>query len=177
MEAIVPDVLDVAPPSGKLEVKYPTGVVVQTGNELTPTQVKDEPSVSWAAESTDALYTLLMVDPDAPSRAQPTFREILHWAVVNIVGNQLASGDTLAEYVGSGPPEGTGLHRYIFLLYRQSARVEEDMRIGKRTRDGRFNFSVRKFAAKHGLGQPIAGSFYEAQYDDYVAIRNKEFAK
>ncbi|ALC47241.1 CG7054 [Drosophila busckii] len=156
MEAIVPDVLDVAPPSGKLEVKYPTGVVVQTGNELTPTQVKDEPSVSWAAESTDALYTLLMVDPDAPSRAQPTFREILHWAVVNIVGNQLASGDTLAE---------------------QSARVEEDMRIGKRTRDGRFNFSVRKFAAKHGLGQPIAGSFYEAQYDDYVAIRNKEFAK
>lgn len=43
-----------------------------------------------------------------------------------------------------------------------------------RTRTGRLNFSTRKFAEKHGLGHPIAANFYEAQYDDYVPIRNKE---
>ncbi|XP_030558708.1 protein D3 [Drosophila novamexicana] len=176
MNAIVPDVLDEAPPKDKLKVSYAGEVAVQEGNELTPTQVKDEPLVTWeAAEGDEAtLHTLLMVDPDAPSRAEPKFREILHWAVVNIPGNQLGAGQTLAEYVGSGPPKGTGLHRYIFLLYRQGERIDESLHIDRRTRAGRLNFSTRQFAAKHGLGQPIAGNFYEAQYDDYVPIRNKE---
>lgn len=43
-----------------------------------------------------------------------------------------------------------------------------------RTRTGRLNFNTRKFAEKHGLGHPIAANFYEAQYDDYVPVRNKE---
>jgi len=40
-------------------VSYPSGVVVNMGNELTPTQVKDEPSVNWPADP-NALYTLCM---------------------------------------------------------------------------------------------------------------------
>ncbi|XP_064550377.1 protein D3 [Drosophila montana] len=178
MNALVPDVVDEAPPQDKLKVNYAGQLAVQEGNELTPTQVKDEPLVTWNSEEEEgddsALHTLLMVDPDAPSRAEPKFREILHWAVVNIPGNQLNEGQTLVEYVGSGPPQGTGLHRYIFLLYRQSQRIEESLHIDRRTRQGRLNFSAREFAAKHGLGKPIAGNFYEAQYDDYVPIRNKE---
>lgn len=69
MEAhkIVPDVIDFAP---KLIAKvnachfswlsyfnqyfvfqiiYPSGVAVNLGNELTPTQVKDQPTVAWVA--------------------------------------------------------------------------------------------------------------------------------
>ncbi|XP_017859625.1 PREDICTED: protein D2 [Drosophila arizonae] len=178
MNALVPDVVDEAPPKDKLKVTYAADLVVKEGNELTPLQVKDEPQVSWDTPEGEEgqLHTLLMVDPDAPSRKEPKFREILHWAVVNIPGNQLSKGQTLAEYIGSGPPEGTGLHRYIFLLYRQSKGIEETLHIDKRTREGRFNFSARTFAGKHGLGKPIAGCFYEAQYDDYVPIRNKEFA-
>ncbi|KAH8310810.1 hypothetical protein KR044_003077 [Drosophila immigrans] len=173
MNDIVPDVLDVVPPQGKLQVNYPVGVAVQEGNELTPTQVKDEPQVTWEQEG-DQLHTLLMVDPDAPTRSDPKFREILHWAVVNIPGNKLSLGQALAEYVGSGPPEGTGLHRYIFLLYRQSGKIEESLHIDKRTRTGRLNFNTRQFAKKHGLGEPIGANYYEAQYDEYVLIRNKE---
>jgi phosphatidylethanolamine-binding protein (PEBP) family uncharacterized protein len=54
-------------------------------------------------------------DPDAPSRADPEFREWRHWLVVNIPGCDIDKGEVAAAYIGSGPPEGTGLHRYVFL--------------------------------------------------------------
>lgn len=41
------------------QVSYPSGVSVDFGNELTPTQVKDEPSVNWPTDS-NAFYTLCM---------------------------------------------------------------------------------------------------------------------
>ena len=117
---------------------YPSGAVVDLGNELTPTQVKDIPNVSWAADA-NTFYTLCMtgkemklsqfkvllciahqfksflclysfIDPDAPSRKEPKFREWHHWLVGNIPGADVSKGETLSEYVGSGPPPGTGKH-------------------------------------------------------------------
>lgn len=106
------------------QVSYPSGVSVDLGNELTPTQVKDLPTVSWAAEK-DAYYTLFMVDPDAPSRINPKSREFRHWLVVNIPECSVERGDEVTGFVGSGPPNGTGLHRYIFLVYKQpNGRIE-----------------------------------------------------
>lgn len=95
------------------------------GNELTPTQVKDIPKVSYETDN-DALYALIFTDPDAPSRKNPIFGEFHHWIVVNIPGNDVKSGDTLYEYVGAGPPKGTGLHRYVFLLYKQNGKISTD---------------------------------------------------
>ncbi len=46
----------------------------------------------WSAEE-DAYYTVIFTDPDAPSRADPQFREVHHWLVVNIPGNRLAEGE------------------------------------------------------------------------------------
>ena len=37
-----------------------------------------------------------------------------------------------------------------------------------RSIEGRMKFSIRNFAAKYNLGQPVAGNFLMAQYDDYV---------
>ena len=55
------------------------------------------------------------VDPDAPSRKEPKYREWRHWVVVNIPGGDVSKGEVCAEYVGAGPPKGTGLHRYVIL--------------------------------------------------------------
>ena len=33
------------------------------------------------------------------------FSEILHWLVVNIPNNDIGSGETISEYIGSGPPK------------------------------------------------------------------------
>jgi phosphatidylethanolamine-binding protein len=105
-------------------VKYASGAA-SLGNELTPTLVKDAPTVEWTADP-DSFYTLVMTDPDAPSRKDPKFREWHHWLVVNIPGNDVAKGEVLSEYIGAGPPEGTGLHRYVFVVYKQEGKQEFD---------------------------------------------------
>ncbi|XP_039954003.1 phosphatidylethanolamine-binding protein homolog F40A3.3-like isoform X2 [Bactrocera tryoni] len=165
---IIPDIIDTSP-KGLVQVNYPSGAKVESGKELTPTQVKDQPTVSWEAED-DALYTLFMVDPDAPSRAEPSNREFLHWLVINIPGNKVAEGQTVAEYIGSGPPDGTGLHRYVFLVFKQAGKIESTKFIRKTSREGRVRTKTRDSIAKFNLGDPIAGNFYQAQYDDYVPI-------
>jgi phosphatidylethanolamine-binding protein (PEBP) family uncharacterized protein len=53
-------------------------------------------------------------DPDAPSRKDPKFREWHHWLVGNIPGNKVSEGETLSEYVGSGPPKDTGMFEMHF---------------------------------------------------------------
>ena len=56
---IIPDVLEEVPELETLKISYPSGVNVDSGNVLTPTQVKDQPTVEYKAE-TGAFYTLLM---------------------------------------------------------------------------------------------------------------------
>lgn len=88
--------------------------------------MKDKPQVTWHADK-GAYYTLMMVDPDAPSRADPKFREVRHWLVMNILESAVESGDEITEYRGSGAPKGTGLHRYTFLVYKQpNGQIEHD---------------------------------------------------
>uniref|UniRef100_A0A023EJM6 Putative secreted protein n=1 Tax=Aedes albopictus TaxID=7160 RepID=A0A023EJM6_AEDAL len=164
---IVPDVIKRAP-GVLVKVTYPSGAEVNLGNELTPTQVKDEPTVSWKADP-DALYTLVMTDPDAPTRATPKMREWKHWVVINVPGSDVAAGETVAEYIGSAPPENSGLHRYVFLVYKQSrGRMRwSEPKLSNRN-PNRAKFHVNEFAEKYHLGSPVAGNFYQATYDDYV---------
>jgi len=165
-EQVAPDVID-AVPKAVLDVKY-GDLAVKLGNDLTPTQVKNPPTVTWAADA-NKLYLLCMTDPDAPSRKDPKFREWHHWLVGNIPGSDISKGDVLSAYIGSGPPEGTGKHRYVFLVYEQPGKLTfDEKRLTNRSGDGRGKFSIRNFAKKYKLGQPIAGNFYQAEWDDYV---------
>lgn len=118
---IVPDVIEIAPQE-TLQVLYPGELSVDEGNELTPTQVKEKPTLNWTSKD-DEFYTLIMTDPYAPSRKEPVSREWHHWLVVNIPGGHVDMGQVLSDYVGSGPPQGTGLHRYVFLLYKQNGKI------------------------------------------------------
>ncbi|KAE9551342.1 hypothetical protein FO519_005457 [Halicephalobus sp. NKZ332] len=165
---VVPDVIPKAP-SAFIKIDFKGGVSANLGNELTPRQVKDVPSVDWEADSS-ALYTLVKTDPDAPSRTDPKFREWHHWLVVNIPGKDVSQGETLSEYVGCGPPPNTGLHRYVYLVYKQSGKIsdKEHGHLTNRSGDNRGGWSIAKFAAKHHLGDPVAGNFFQAQFDDYV---------
>ncbi|XP_046964376.1 protein D3-like [Vanessa cardui] len=166
---IVSDVIPKAPPC-LVKVKYPSGVQVYLGNELTPTQVRDEPSVTWNAEP-DNYYVLAMTDPDVSNLEYPIRREMQHWLVGNIPGSNVSSGETIAEYLGSAPPPSVNRNRYVFLVYQQpDILVFDEPRISNRSAENRDWFSIANFAKKYGLGDPINGNFYLAQYDDYVPI-------
>lgn len=43
-----------------------------------------------------------------------------------------------------------------------------------RSAEKREKFSIAKFAVKYDLGNPVAGNFYQAQYDDYVPLLYKQ---
>ncbi|CAG2118417.1 unnamed protein product [Medioppia subpectinata] len=163
-DGIVPDVID-SVPKGKITVKYTPGLEVKYGNELTPTQVKVQPVVEWPADK-DSYYTLAMVDPDAPSRKDPMFGQYKHWLVINIAGSDVTKGKSLAEYKGSGPPKDTGLHRYIFLVYKQPGIINTtEKTVATDSLTGRPFFKVRDYAKTNRLGQPVAINYFQAQFD------------
>ncbi|TKR57511.1 hypothetical protein L596_030765 [Steinernema carpocapsae] len=172
---VIPDVLKTAPLK-VAKVVYDSGVEVNLGAELTPTQVKNPPTVTWEANP-EALYCLVLTDPDAPTRADPKWREWHHWIVANIPGCDVSKGDVFAEYVGAGPPEKTGLHRYVFVVYKQAGKLAnpEYGRLKNNSTQHRNEFKTQLFAEKNGLGDPIAGNFFQAQYDDYVPQLYKQF--
>lgn len=169
-EGVCKDVIDEPPPK-ILSVKYAGGIDLTPGMQLTPTQVKDKPEVKFDADPS-AFYTLLMHDPDAPSRAEPTSGEIQHWLVVNITGGDVGKGQEMTAYRGSGAPQGTGFHRYVFLMYRQQGKQDFGLPVipfDKRT--GRPKQKVREIITKMGLKELVAGNFFLAEYDDYVPIQ------
>ncbi|XP_038619161.1 phosphatidylethanolamine-binding protein 1 [Tachyglossus aculeatus] len=157
-------------PRVPLRVQYSTAEVTQLGQVLTPTQVQQRPvSIAWEGCDPQKLYTLVLTDPDAPSRQDPKFREWHHFLVVNMKGSDIGSGRVLSDYIGSGPPKGTGLHRYVWLVYEQTGPLACDEPVlGNRSGDGRARFKVSAFRAKYGLDAPAAGTCYRAQWDDYV---------
>lgn len=115
-----------------------------------------------------------MTDPDAPSRKTPTAKEWNHWLVGNIPGSDLSKGQVLTEYVGAGPPKDTGLHRYVFLLYKQPGKVTFQEEHKSNTNGKRGKFNTENFAKKYGLGDPVAGNYFEAKFDDSVPALHRQ---
>jgi len=166
MHQVVPDVISTVP-GRQVTVEYESAFV-DFGNVLTPTQVKDKPKVSWTAEP-NRFYTLIMTDPDAPSRETPKNREWQHWIVVNIPGGDVSKGETLVDYVGAGPPKGTGRHRYVFVVYQQPGKLQfNERKLDNHSGAGRGKFHASKFADKYNLGAPIGANFFLAEWDDHV---------
>ena len=119
-------------PMGALLVDYEAHPdhVVALGNTL-PTATTQEPPQffyqPFADLDTEAKYTLVMTDPDAPSRTDKKYSEYCHYVVTDISFADAKGGaikpeqfHTAESYIGPGPPQGTGLHRYIFLLFKQA---------------------------------------------------------
>jgi hypothetical protein len=161
--------------ASKIIITYPNGKTVEFGQELTPTDVQDEPQVSWEADPAK-YYTLVMFDPDAPTRQDPKLADVKHWLVVNILGCDVKSGDVIAEYVGSLTPKGNGLHRYIFLVFEQKGKMAfgDEPKCVKLSRANRIGWSTREFIKKNNLGKVFAGNYYLAQWDESVDERRKQ---
>ena len=103
----------------------------------------------------------IITDLDAPSRKNPKAAEWQHWIAGNIPGNEMDLADILTTYEIPTPPKGTGLHRYVFLVYKQPQEFVFD----EPSVLGRANFNRLEFAIKYNLEGPIAAQFFVSQWD------------
>ena len=119
----------------KLAMPQVSGIFGAGGQDVSP-------QLSWSGlPSGTKSFVVTMCDPEAP-----TVSGFWHWAVVNIPANvtelpagagdesgwglppgafQLPNDARSARYVGAGPPEGHGRHRYIFAVLALGAETIE----------------------------------------------------
>lgn len=154
-------------PAVELKVSFPSAAydLNKVGLTLSPAETAQQPELSFEADA-DKLYTLVMVDKDAPSRENPKFGFWRHWIRVNVEGNKVAdTGFEVSPYIGPGPPPKTGLHRYVFLVYQQEGgRIEHDF-WGNDGMDGKC-FDFQAWAEQHKLGEPLAAWYFQSQNDE-----------
>jgi phosphatidylethanolamine-binding protein (PEBP) family uncharacterized protein len=177
---VFPDVLEPFEPKGLLTISYGKSNEVALGNTLSVAETQTKPLFQFTPTETGLLkdgdlFTLVLTDPDAPSRTDKKWSEYAHYVAANIPLSTTAGdadfhsaeigdkGDVLLKYEGPGPPKGTGKHRYVFLLYKQEqGKVEAQIESRPNWGYGTPATGVAKFAAEHGL-LPWAVNFFYAE--------------
>ncbi|WVZ06137.1 hypothetical protein V8G54_019483, partial [Vigna mungo] len=153
---IIGEVLDPFTSSVSLRVVYKNQTEVINSCELKPSQIVNKPRVHIGGDDLRVFYTLIMVNPDAPSPSHPCMKEYLHWLVTNIPATTAASfGHEIVEY--ESPRPTSGIHRIVLVLFRQLGR-----QIVHAPR-WRNNFNTRDFAQVYNLGLPVAAVYFNCQ--------------
>lgn len=119
--------------------------------------------VAYTSADATKNYTVAMIDPDAPRHEKG--QAYLHWLRTGVQGSDLVNrvlttGHTVTDYAPPTPPNGTGVHRYLFYLYQETentnATVESITKRGK--------FDLDEYAKQHALCGPIAVNMFSTQY-------------
>ncbi|XP_069816837.1 phosphatidylethanolamine-binding protein 1-like [Dendropsophus ebraccatus] len=156
-------------PKVPLVVRHGALCIDKLGQIVTPRQITKRPTLEWEGMDPKKLYTIILTDPDVPSKHDRSMAQWHHYLVVNVKGNDLDSGHTLTQYVGSGAGKDTGMHRYTWLAYEQEKPLKcNEPHVSDRTAVGREKFDARNFRKKYGLCSPVAGICFQAQWDETV---------
>jgi phosphatidylethanolamine-binding protein (PEBP) family uncharacterized protein len=89
------------------------GKIIKNNEFIKVTETKSEPLVNLNLDP-NYYYTLILYDPDAVGGTY------IHWLKVNITNNDINTGNIIISYKGPSPPPKTGIHHYIFELYKQN---------------------------------------------------------
>ncbi len=114
-----------------LKIKNQT---IKYGEELSFDLTQNKPSLTFDKKN-NKLYTIIMIDPDAPSRKNPTKKYYLHWLMIN-------NSTILMDYHGPHPPKNSGPHRYYTCVFEQNKKIETDNIPDIKTRE---NFNLLGF--------------------------------
>lgn len=85
------------------------------------------------------LYTIMMIDPDAPSMKNNKYKYWLHLLIIN-------NNDVIVPYHPPDPPIGSGKHRYYVLIFEQNEKISSLPVINKREK-----FNVNDFIKKYNI--------------------------
>ncbi|CAN8016938.1 unnamed protein product [Ixodes persulcatus] len=163
-DGIVPDLIPKAPTEG-VKVHYPSSnAVAKMGNVIRKDDAAQAPTIEFK-ERRNNLYTIMMLDPDAPSRRNPKHRSWVHWLIVNAESPETGRVDpdnVIQSYKGPGPPAGSGPHRYVFLVFCQGKR-RINAKAVKQWVPQRSGFDLAKFRRRANLHLPFAGNYFFAE--------------
>jgi len=128
---------------------------------------KYPPTVRYDEASLEGKYTILMVDPDAPTAKAAKCRYWLHWAVTDVDGRHLrngvnwmaSEGRILKEYNPPTPPKASGPHRYQFLMFAQRYPYNELSLTAERCA-----FDPKAWATENKL-ELVASSLFITEYE------------
>ncbi|KAF4553052.1 putative phosphatidylethanolamine-binding protein 1 [Elsinoe fawcettii] len=130
---------------------------VKQGNLVRVSEAKVTPTVSFAPEdgaSADQTYTLLLVDPDAPTPDDPKFAWWRHWVLSGLKPGAPAEQTmgAVTAYLAPGPKDDSKPHRYLFLLYKEPRGLSlSKADVGGEEFVDRRSFKAETFVEKHGL--------------------------
>lgn len=143
---------------------------VACGTEVLWAPSQTQPAFAYAFANASALYTLLVLDRDAPNAAEPIRSPLIHMVYADVPGVQLAAGAVttstmLFPYSGPRPPAGTFCHRYYVQLYAQADGVSPQLNVDV---VGRFTFDFPTWAGQWNLSRvDSAVNFFQTQNDTF----------
>jgi hypothetical protein len=174
---LVPDLLPSLNPSALMTVTFPAVGPISPGQNLSMQQVATAPAVTITPANssvpTTGNFTLMMVD-SFPFGRNESNNQILHW-LANSASLQSDSsaypalnvstsrGLVVTNYVSPAPPVGSGIHRYVIMLFPQPGSFSPPANLSTANVGIDLNFHLKDYISSSKLGQPIAATFFEVQ--------------
>ncbi|KAL7424546.1 mitochondrial 54S ribosomal protein YmL35 [Cryptotrichosporon argae] len=126
-------------------------------------QLFDHPSPATSSSAPTAHYTLAVIDPDCPAPETQSYTQHLHYLKRNIPLSVLdgetdlfaAAGTETIGWQAPAPPQGSGKHRYVFVVLRQSSSAAPEA-----VRDA---FDLRAYVAAANA-TPVAVSLFRSAW-------------
>nr|XP_018904956.1 PREDICTED: protein D3-like isoform X2 [Bemisia tabaci] len=153
-------------------IRYAGAISPDFGTKHPPQDLQFPPFALRFPTVPHVMYSLFMFDLDSPSRKNATKRPYIHWGIANIPNHGILYAETLVKYLGPFPENGTGLHRYVFLIYEQpfsshfnyTVSYTEPRLLTSIDDPQRANWDIRKIVRKYKLEGPIAGNFLYCEW-------------
>jgi len=150
--------------TGGSKKEYP----VYLGDHLNPKKTKKKPSMKVLCPGMNQTsgMTIVLTDPDAPSRKNPKWGEMCHWiaGVKSVRPEEFEVEDTdIIEYKAPAPPEKTGHHRYVFILLEGVNTNLTAPNDRKHWGHEKAGHGVRDWSKQEGLNV-IGGNFFYARH-------------
>lgn len=189
-----------------LDVQYldrnQKNISISHGTRVAASNVGNHPKISINGTNTiknrsgdfksskNMFYTLIMFDMDrkydnldtsnVSEISNQPFQAYLHWAVINVNAshceNSSIFGEEIVPYEPPVPAFRSGLHRYIFLLFRQLDYLDDNqIQLFAADLIKREEFPYFEFAQVMNLGVPVGiNGFYSAWEPDYCDQVHKQ---
>lgn len=196
-------VIDAFFPSLIVDAQWSSHNYAALGNTLKPKKLQDAPSIRLTQPGAssgsctplaDTTYTVAITDPDAPSREDPKWSEFCHWIATAVPVSRAYTASTCSHielsglqevmpYKPPGPPEKTGKHRYVFLVFVPANGTAEPLSLTKPEDRQHWGYDyhgdrvgVRKWAAENGL-VPVGESHVSSTFSvtDVILKENSAF--